>query len=680
MLLLAAAGWLVLQADVWKSAFRIYEERLQPVGWHVPPSERQQVFCDNDPYYWLSYANQMVEQGSWRVRHTDADNVPMGRPVHWSQSMSWLMVAAGAVARQVEPAAWPVAMERGAVWINPFLHGLLAATGLWLLSRRMGWMPAIAWFAGMLGAGDLAWNFHALRPDHQSLHVLFATLGALLLALGGMGWVRADGATIAETGSACWRPIEPPAAKQARRYLIGSGIVGGMGLWTGATVQLLTIGASLAAGLFLVLNRPAARDGLLFDASLWRLWARAGALTGLAFFLVEYAGAWPGIRLEVNSPLHAFSWWCAGEALAALDRWRGAPAGHRSSALVAACAWAAGAATLPAALAAGPTAWHAMKDPAMMRLHNFIQEFYTYGNFTHGQPWRRFALGYGFWPLLVPAAVGLGVPRWSRNYEWSLLWLGFALATAMGLLSWQQVRWLPFFASSLLLLLAVVLAVLGRHARESAGCRFAAWALLAATLGQSLWFISRQHREIRTLPRIGDQVVQELVKPILIKHLALQLAEADPRHTMRMLCEPDLAPPLYYFGGIRTVTSFYWENIAGLRDAAAFFNDTDGEQARTIALRRGLTHVMLPQGAELADICQFVRDGRFDRTAAAATLLGRVTAGVSPRWWQVDRDLSRVGASKYRYGGGFVNRTMIVYRLVPLATDEPESGRVTAHE
>ena len=56
----------------------------------------------------------------------------------------------------------------------------------------------------------------------------------------------------------------------------------------------------------------------------------------------------------------------------------------------------------------------------------------------------------------------------------------------------------------------------------------------------------------------------------------------------RMLGTFDDAPKLYYFTGIPSVASFYWENLEGWQAEARFYGD--GETARAIALKRGLTH------------------------------------------------------------------------------------------
>lgn len=616
------------------------------------------MFLDNDPYYWLVYAGEMVEQGHWRIRHTFIDNVPEGRPVHWSQSISWLLVLFGFVRKVFTGQDWPAALEDGAIWVNPALQWMLAAGGLWLLARRAGVWPAVVWLLGFLTLGDVAWTFHSLRPDHQSLHVLFGVSSVLFLSLGGLGWVRSDGG---REVWAWWRELRPPCASTARKLMMASGIAGGLGLWTGASVQLLILGTVTVAALYLVLKMPVDSKGDACQPTLWRWWALSGAFTSLVMYAVEYAGCWPGIRLEVNSPLHAMSWACAGEILTTLARRRlsgGVPRGFyvRQALMI------LGALALPAALVAGPASWHALHDVEMKRLHNFILEFYTYTNFSGGVSFARFINQFGWFPALIPLALFLSGPAWSRTYEWGLLWLGFALAVAMGILGWQQIRWVPFFSVMLLCLLPVTLAVLSR---SGAGGGYLRWLFVFLVVAQSFFFAVKQWSEATATWRNKNLVVEEFTKAVLTRNLALLFGARQPAGGARFLAEPDVAGPIYYFGRIPSVVSFYWENQAGLADAITFFSGTDETAARAIAKRRGLTHVFLPDDSGLAEQFYFMREGRFDHEAASSTLLARLLAGRRYGWIHPDRDLTQIGHVRYRFGSGGVNSSVTVFELNP---------------
>src|SRR5271156_6845917 len=97
--LLACLGVAALgfsRAYHWDRTMQAFDKAFQP-KWSRPLPEggSKRVFLDNDPYYWITYARQMVGTGQWRVRYPYVDNVPYGREVHWSQSVSWLLVAFG---------------------------------------------------------------------------------------------------------------------------------------------------------------------------------------------------------------------------------------------------------------------------------------------------------------------------------------------------------------------------------------------------------------------------------------------------------------------------------------------------------------------------------------------------------------------------------------------------------
>lgn len=646
----AAALWLLLHAEVWDRSMRSFESRLDPINTTIPEGVRQRAFLDNDPYYWLTYAGEMIEHGKWRIRYTHADNPPDGRPVHWSQSISWIMVFYGSIRKMITGQPWQGAIEDAAIWINPSLALLMMGLSAYLLAIRLGVIPAIAWTAPFLIIGDIVWAFHPLRPDHQSLHVLFSSSSALMLALGGLGWINPKPSQ-PQQKFVFWKNVEPPDFMTAQRLMIASGVAGGFGFWTGASVQLMTMGAVMAAGIYLVMNMPTSNSAFNYRPTLWRWWGISGAVTSLLMYCVEYAGDWPGMRLEVNSPFHAIGWVCTAEFMTRLARKR--LDGETSPGVIALMIFLiVGAILTPLALTFGPSSWHALHDVHMQRLHNFINEFYTYSNFIQQERLFRIWASYGFLPLLMIAAVWMSGSSWSTTYEWALLWMGFALTITMGILSWYQIRWLPFFAAALLSLIPVILAILNRVGRLRRAWSLAAAILFLSLLGWAGLQAQRQWTEAIAIQKKPNAVVQEVTMAVLKKNFALLIGKSNTNGSMRVLAEPDLAGPLYYFGGIPSVTSYYWENNDGLSVATTFLSAIEDAGARSVALERGLTHVILPQGTDIPDMFQFIRDGYFDKGLSRNTLAGRITAGKPPLWLKIDRDLTKAGHTRYRVGGG----------------------------
>ncbi|HQN80583.1 MAG TPA: hypothetical protein PLB64_05950, partial [Kiritimatiellia bacterium] len=127
VLLVAVAAWLAWGTFRWDRAVEEYAAQFRGVGWvDVPASESPgRIFMDNDAYYWVAYAREMAATGRWRIRHTQLDNPPDGRPVHWSQSVSWLLLLAGGIRHGLTGEGVSVAIEQAAIWVGPGLLILL---------------------------------------------------------------------------------------------------------------------------------------------------------------------------------------------------------------------------------------------------------------------------------------------------------------------------------------------------------------------------------------------------------------------------------------------------------------------------------------------------------------------------------------------------------------------------
>lgn len=682
----------------WDAAVRAYESYFQaaPDG-PSPPKVPGRLFLDHDPCYWITYAREMVRTGVWRIRHTFMDNTPQGRPVHWSQSVSWLLLAAGGLRHMMTGEPMDLAIENGSIWVGPAqLVILISALGL-LLYRRLGAVPAGVWMLGMAANGNVYWICHALRPDHHGLHLAFVLGSVACLIFGGLGWLKPAGVaalcerpqkagsksdnvaapreregTAPSAGrhlSQWFAPLELPDGAAARRYFIAAGVLGGLGIWTGATVQLFGIGLIAVGAMLLVLFMPRRlheADALkvAYLPSLWRLWAITGAVTSLIFYAVEYAPRFPGMRLEVNHPLYALSWFCVGELL---TRWSG-----RKLKLRAAGRWTlpgdvlllAGAALLPALLIGGPAEWHMLRDPAMRRLHHFITEFYSLKVVAEGRVWLRLWKSHGLLPLLLFGAVWLAHPKRTRLYEWAALWMSFLPAFAYLVLGFLQVRWMAMFSAASLWLMAVMVAVFWRTVSEEPRRAWMGWGLALVMALQAATYAGLRVKEVTHI-RDGRSLVGEIVKPMLQRFFITRLSALNEKGDWRFLCEPDLAGPMFYYGGIPCLTSYYWENIEGLKAATAFLSDAGEAEAVRVARERGLTHVVLPHSAEMAHIFHFIREGYFSEQGARAAMAGRLVAAPKrlPSWIHRDEELTKLARTPYSFRGVPVFGTMDVFRI-----------------
>lgn len=663
-------AYIVSTVLLWDTSVRNYEARFISNDTNVNGAVQSgRIFLDNDAYYWVTFAREMVRTGNWRIRHTDVDNVPYGRSVHWSQSVSWLLVMAGAVQHVASGMSMDAAIEHASIWVGPLqMMLLLVATGV-LLYRRMGTLPAIVWMVNLGTMTIVQWYFHPLRPDHHGLQISFLLGSLLCLMLGGLGWAN-ETASTSRAGSSWFRAMEVPDHITARRYFIASGILGGLGIWTGATVQLFGIGLVALGAMMLIFFMPPGVAGSsqasIYQPGLWRLWAITGAITSLVFYFIEYAPDFPGMRLEVNHPLYALSWFCAGECMTRLSSMKSNRVRITPAICVPVAVFAAVAAILPVLLWIGPAGWHSMHDPHMQRMHTHILEFLPYARQFNLQLIRDMFLHFGFLPAFLIVAPMLTGANRTKLYEWALLWMAFMPALAYAILIQLQVRWAPFFIVTSLLLTVVTLVIFARHQADAKRPLLVVTIMTIALLAQPGIFLRGQVREFANMRKPGN-LVNDLAKPILQRQFCARMGDLNTNGTFRVMCEPDMAARLFYYGGIPSVTSYYWENLEGLVDAVNFMTDAGNEVPARIIRERGITHVVLPRMPKLAHIFYYIKTGTFSEAGARDSMAGRLMARSKslPPWIKRDQALMKELQPGYRFHEQPVFNTLEVFVIHP---------------
>ncbi|MDP1581443.1 MAG: hypothetical protein Q8M02_14310 [Candidatus Didemnitutus sp.] len=552
------------------------------------------IFLDNDCYYWIRYAQEMVRTGSLRLRHTDLDNVPAGRAVHWSAPFSWWLIACGSVESLVTGQPLHNAIESAALWSNPALFWLLLAMGAALLARPLGVARTGALVLLFAALPGIEWAFAYGRPGHHGLHALAAAGGILCVVLGGAGWTR--------TGPTA--PAWLPTAEVARRWFTAGGIFGALGLWFGATQQIVVFGSvGLAAIVATLLARP--RDDAAWDGTLWRRWGTTAALASLAFYALEYFPGWPRMRLEVNHPLYAAAFWAGGDLLARLAAWRAAP-GTRLN-------WNTLAPSLllllavPVALLLGPREWHALRDPAMRRLHDDIMNFQPLITAADAGMWFKIFREFALLPLVLPLAAWAWWRRRHAGPSGAVLLLALVPAAMLAAWTLYQVRWSNLVSPAL----AVLLIVLWREwaASPSTAVRWSGrvlpWAALVPLAGMLVLAWQTAQRQAAAgiiLPHVGWSLAS--------RDVAFNLKRLAQLGPVRVMSGPSQTPSLHFFGGVQGTGSLYWENLAGVHAAADFFADTTGETALRLVRERGITHVIVQQDPVLAEQMAWVKAGR----------------------------------------------------------------------
>ena len=650
---------------LWCAAANFADSQMRPaamVGNYVPPPGP--IYLENDSYYWLSYAQRIARGEAWRIRHTDMDGFPLGREVHWSQSVSWSMVVFGRVRALCTHETLFTAVEKASVAINPLLYALAAAALFVALARRLGTLPAALFVAFLGSLGDVGWTFQPLRPGHQGFHVVFGALSVVGLIFGGLGLVAPE-----SDPSAAWplfRRIGLVNARMARRWFLLAGVGTGLALWVSATIESFFIYPMLVAVVFTLSLVPRAKvtaELLAVEPDLWRVWGVTAGGTGFLFYLIEYFPHHLAMRMEVNHPIYDLAVVGAGEWLRSLTRWRWGA--HRATpAQIGAAVLSLAVAALPVLLVLrGPMAWHHMRDPQMLRLHNFIQEFYTYNNFVKTNRLGHLFNLYGVVPLVSLLAPFLLLRRNVSVPQ--VIWLAgsFTLACSFAGVAFIQVRWMGFYAAA-----GCLSALVAAHAAYDAipdghwlGGRRAAVLLLAVLLVQPVEFYRRQMADLWNDLR-GYTIENEIITPILNKRVACAL-KASPDRPEAVIADPGLAPSLGYFGGIPCLTSFYWENLDGLHDAMRFFTTKDPAEAQAIAIRTGATHVIVPPGGMLPNYFYYVAYGHYDPADADHTFLARLLAGKSPLWIQPDTVLNFITSATYTYRGSPIEQRLETFRI-----------------
>lgn len=549
------------------------------------------ITLDNDPYYWVSYAREMAATGAFRIRHTELDNTPYGREVHWNSGFSWWLVLCGHVTAWFTGEILREAIYTGSVWANPaFLLLFLAGFGFWI-ARRFGVLVAAGFLLLFPALPAVMWDFGYGRADHHGMHnaAAFGLLAGLVLA--GCGWVSRRSKF----------PFPSPDA--ARFAVIASGIFGGVGLWVGATQQIfLLTGAGLGLFFSVLVAGYIRSTETVFQPGLLRLWGRVGCSAALLFYAIEYLPSHAAMRLEVNHPLYAFAWLAASEILAGTAvflRDRRLPSTKESLVLVLAVVVV----LLPAAaLLLGPPEWHAWRDPFMRRQHDFINEFEPFSHALGSNPVIVLFGRFGLLPLLPLAAIAvLAFPSIAAPRKMLLLPPLFAvfLTTAM---MFQQVRWAGLVSVSLVVLaMAFVVVIQPSLVTFRPLWRRIACGALAAFLvvpNLAAFGIAFAENRARAASGLLDPYLAWIIAS---RDVAFNLKRIAAREPVRVMSGPGQTPALHFFGGVPGTGALYWENIDGVRETAEFFSDPGDAAARRIARERGITHVVIEQSPSMAE-------------------------------------------------------------------------------
>jgi tetratricopeptide (TPR) repeat protein len=530
-----------------------------------------------DAQTWTRYALQLEEEGHFQLRHTQIDNAPVGREVHWNSAWAWIIALNGKVRQFRTGESLPLATERANLWLNFYvLFGLVVVLSAWT-KRRIGFVAASLVAIGMVGSDRFYDGFIPTYVDHHGLltaAVFGLILGVLFM---GAGWWSTD----------LNERLLPKSDKLARSAAIISAISGALGLWVSAASVVPPIAIVGIASLLTVLSRGrrALQAGIFFQPAVWRLWGKTGAILSFIFYLVEYAPSHLGFRLEANHPLYALAWWGGGELIAqSAEWWLGLVPRRRVDNQKLAVAIGVILA-VPIAIAIGRGKVFIPLDPFVADLHKNISEFLSLSARLKLWGWRQVILGFDASTLSLFGALGL-IWRYRRRPS-VVLWfcvISSIAFIAMGL--WQD-RWLLNASGPLICVVLVTIYECNRG-----DSRYHRWGI--GLLFGALLFLPPLYQRLNRFAAMADGLIdpKDALQP-LFRDIAAAIRTSQPSGTIHLLSSPNSSTGVGYYGRFETIGTLYWENSEGLKAAAEIFSaHTDDEAARLIK-KRGITHIAM---------------------------------------------------------------------------------------
>ncbi|HLX24740.1 MAG TPA: hypothetical protein VKR38_15440 [Usitatibacter sp.] len=646
---LAAAWMLVAILLAWHVAtVRDYLDlagRLGLRGAAESPTPLRQVFPEfaADAQTWVRHSISLLEGDSLRLRHTDIDNAPDGREVHWNSAWAWTIAGAGRVQQALAGGALPNAVEKAALWIGPLaLFVLVVLLSTWT-ARRAGVLAGTFLAAAMVLQERLFEGFFASYCDHHGLltvSVLGLVLGAVMM---GAGWWREGGD--AQAG------LLPASRAAVRSGAILSAASGALGVWVSAASVIPAIAITGLAGLAAtgLLGRDATARGESFDGGAWILWGRVGAIASLAFYLLEYFPQYLGWRLEVNHPLYAAAWWGGGHLVADLGERMLRPPSQRMSRPGTLALPLVAVAAAPLAVAIFGARVMSLADPFLRQLHQlFIGEFVPLIERLRGMDaWHLYrAILVDALPIVAAIAT---IVRLRRATPVVLLAATF-IAAALLEMAWWQSRW-DLNASAGAVVLTMVLMAHWTQRRSPV----VRWAI-AGTLVLSL-YVPGALNTFTVAPAavaVGE-VRRHDAQVVFARDMAAALRATQPAGDIVVLSSPVTSTPLGYYGRFRTLGTFYWENRAGLVAAASIWTSRSDSDAARLLLEHGVTHIALIRGEEFIWQYYVLLHPDLSRREFDATFGGRMlTGGALPSWlrpvaYAPAPDLARFGFTAVLY-------------------------------
>ena len=613
-------------------------------------------------YQWIMQTQQMFARGDWRVRQVDYDNAPIGRDSHNASLYRWWLGLVAKSLQLIGDKPTGVAVESAALWAGPLLHVLALISISILGARWFGPLSGAVLALGLAMLFPLGGLFLAGQPDDFALSCAIA-LGGVLALVAGVHARESSG------GNAQAGGMTPDQARSRRRFLI-AGILGGLGLWINARVQvpvLIGIAIGAAAAVLRRKHTPgSAPDNAVYSP--WRTWAVSGAITSAVAYLIEYFPSHldvQALRLEVNHPLYALAWLGTGELIHRCQLFSATKRISRSPRDIILLVGAVlSLAAIPVAMWLHTTNGFLATDPADLKLAPTadapvaanIWEWLQRDGFTA-------ALAVTVLPLLlvVPAGWLLVRDRSRDRGEATKILLGLGPVIIVLILACLRVRLWGLVDAMLLVLIVVGLS--SRIGAASAGTNRRIW-----TTGAALCFVPGLWMMQARVPAGAKDAVTELEAQSLVERdLAHWLSARVGDDQAVVLAPPILTSSLVYFGAVRGLATPYWENFDGFAAAVRIAGATSMAEADSLMRRREVRYIVNPSWD--SDLANYAALGTTD---VPSTLIGRIGRWLPP--------LSlRPVAYKLPQISGFEGRSIAVFAFTDMQDDPLALSRLAEY-
>ena len=614
---------LISQATALSLADVDYQSAPLPPGSHT----RHQVIptFGIDGNWWVLHAEHLIETGQFRTRETTKDNAPQGREVHWSSGIIWYLALGGKMIAGVTGLPITEAIPWAAFFWGPFSLCIFLALWTRFIAARFGMMSASLSTLAICATPGVAELFRFGNCDHHGLAAALSGAGVLTLVIS-LFPTEKRGNRKTKTARCGKRPGS---------LLAWSGFWFGCGLWVSAATTLPVIVSSAVGMAFFFITERRHQENTLPASGAFLRWGKAGCLTSLGFYLLEYFPSHMGWRLEVNHPLYAFAW-LGGSAFLELLLGKWQKLSFHSFKRWAITVGSLIVISLPVigiTIFSEKAFW--VGDRFLLNLHKWnIQEFQPFFEVASTRNPLLVTFQAFFWvvltiSLLVQIVIG---EKNSRLYIAGLLPVILPACTMFGM-GLVQVRWTGISLLQWITCATLVCGLIERGDIGSALQGIRKRILISfVCLGLLLHPVMVAFSAAATI--LDPKAIPKEFAPVLITRDVMQrILSSDTSRLPRILCAPTTSTEIVFYSNAEVIGTLYWENMPGLKEAAAIFASLSEEEAKKLILDRGITHILLYSWDEFVREYAALFYDSHGIKPVGNLFLERLLSGIDPPRW-----------------------------------------------